>query len=982
MYNINSHSSLHFDNQYNLTIRVEQAGKSANYKVGMMPGTSTLTNMFFNFIGFSKKVHVGDKVFYLDEKQIETLKARTLTALPLSDSTRSAISQVFDKLFKNKEIFEDQITQVIDIMTELDHLEKEASDLLNEVTPLSQEKIDWVFTTELKIKNILEELGGNNVGLQKELHSLYDKLVPLIAKAKLQNALANSALSVEVKDKIRSLFDELARKGQISGKALDQIIQVMTALNDVYPHAYSLYSTALPMSSEDLEFTFTAESKVREVLNANEPLNPALRQEVESFYKDIISFLMAKAKQQIKHDDKHLAVSAAAERGTALQSGLRGFIEMEQKKLSASKLEEQKVTIFPSSATVYKKGSPKSKEEDYQIDALMSLSMEHGTVGFFTFSHLSRPYSSRGSLSRLKGPSKTRLSSSSPLSPRFEAKPYIDGMLTFADLLKDLQLFVNALRKLNRHSELKAVLTAEFQFLDLHQGNLAIIPLLSGDDDCFCKFSFSYELRLNVGFSQLYKDFLAGRINEDTKIFYTSAKGVNQTKDFISIKEVPGLLEALNAPVEFVIFDTDYTLAESNEIQQQERKGTTESLIPLRSVLLATHWKDTPLHFETIMELQNLTREQRIRDWVNFKDSPIRAFFHDQTKIDQLLKGKIEKDEYTLSYHRRKGEEITLTSLGKKGIDVTVKDLRIQFSLDLANLKEHQQFWQEVQTQLEQNPEGWFKPYIVKAGDDLEEIARRHHLTVDELKSLNANQNLTILKPGTSLKVKVDLTSDTSLAAKQRQRIARKLFPRLSWKQRDALFERQARRREYLANHDKLQRLNQLPFQEAWNELKDIVSSSSPLSTWQKVYFENSIEQIQKEVSHNKQRNFFKKLVAELQEEFKPTYFNLVKVMYPYLADAYELNFQLANQDEQMAGNNIGLHSRPLEETLNEAQILLSDHTPPSSNERLSITAENLKAKLNEINGKPVAFFGIWEKEESPSPSTGSYGEPKKEPTP
>jgi chorismate mutase len=977
-----SHSSLHFDNQYNLTIKIEhEAGKSANYKVGVMPGVHNLTSIFFNFIGLSKKVHIADKVFYLDDKQIDALKSRTVTALPLPDSIKSAISKVFDKLFKNNEIFEEQITQVIDIMTELDRLQSKASNLLQEVSPLSQEKVDWIFAAEAQIQSILEELGGKNLALQQELHALHDELmVPLIAKARLQSILTDLALSKDIKDKISALFDELSKRNQMSEKAMDQVIQVMIALDDVYSNAHSLFLTDTPFAGEDLKFIFAAESKVKEVLDGKNPLHPVLQQELENLYQSYILPLMVKAKQQIKQEAKHLAISAAAEKGKALQSGLRGFKEMEEKKVSPSSMEGQKVIVFPSSATVYKKGGPKSKEEEYQIDALMSLSMEHGTVGFFTFSHLTTPLSSRKSLSR------GSLDRRASLSRQIEAKPYIDGMLTFADLLKDPQLYANAMQKLNLDSELKAVLTAEFQFLDLHQDNLAIIPLLSRDEDCFCKFLFSYGLRLNVRFSQLYKDFLSGHVNEDTKIFYASANGVNQTKDFISIKEVPGLLDALNSPVEFVLFDTDYTLAESNEIQQQERDGTIESLIPLRSVLLATDWKDTPLHLETMIELQSLEREQRIRDWVNVKDSPIRAFFRNQKKIDELLKEKIEKKEYTLSYHRSKGDEITLKSLGKRGIDVTVHDLKIQFASDLANLNEHQEFWKEIQSQLEQNPEGWFKPYLVKEGDELADIAKRHRLTVDELKSLNASQNLTVLKPGTPLKVKADLTSDTPSAVKQRQKIARQLFPRLSWKQRDALFERQARRRQYFANYETLQKLDRLPVSEALTLLTPILSSPSPLSTWQKLNFKNRIAKIREKEGRSEQtQQDFVGLLRDLQEEFRPTYFNLTKVMYPLLADAYELNFQLANRNEQMAGNNIGLHSWPLEETLGEAERWLSSHPDSDLNERLLITKEHLKMKLDRVQGQgpSTAFFGIWEKEESTSPDMDLNPEPKeKTPSP
>ena len=193
-----------------------------------------------------------------------------------------------------------------------------------------------------------------------------------------------------------------------------------------------------------------------------------------------------------------------------------------------------------------------------------------------------------------------------------------------------------------------------------------------------------------------------------------------------------------------------------------KKNGKIESQIPFRSVLLGTDWKDMPLNPETLKILSNPTRDQRVRDWIDRKNAPIRFWIKHPEAIDQLIKPFLEQDKFTLSFYR------------KQGIPLTVKDLKRRFGDELSNVSQYPQFWAAVfQKQLENT--GWFKPYTVNEGETLPEIASK--LRIDVLELYRMNQGLKEpLHPGMKLKVKDDLTANSISSMRQRRKIGHAVF--------------------------------------------------------------------------------------------------------------------------------------------------------------------------------------------------------------
>ena len=722
-------SSLNFNSRDELNIRLPIKDQWSDYNIGKISSSSA--SYFFNFIGLSKKVSLAGKILYLNSNEINSLKERTISELPYSEKTKSFLTTLFNEIFKQNEVLEEEITLILNLSGELDDLLKEAD---------------------------------------------------------------------------------------------------------------RIFKTTYPLSANEIEFTFSAEAKVRQTILESHETNQTIQKGLISLHQQLILPLVRKAKKQIQVNAKHLAAVSAADKGKALQAGLMAILESEKNPVpNIRKTKSDKVLIYPSSYAVFKKGNAKSQEEEHLIDGLISLSMEHGTVGLFSFSDQSsdRFVKNLGSSDSLQR--------NNLFSSHFDAKPFIEGMLTFNDLLDHPQLYHQVMQRIGLNSEKKAVLTAEFQFLDLHQNNLGIAP---------------------------------------------SASQENDLKD---------------ASWEFVLFDTDHALSESNEIQTQKRKGNLETIIPLRSVLLACDWKDKPLNVKTLKMLQDSERDRRVRQWVNRSDAPIRRFFNDPQKIDALLKKIIEQEKYTLSYHRRQGENLTL------------KELRLLFGSDVSNLDDHRELWEAVQKQL--STSGWIKTNgIIK-----------------------------------------DLTSNSPSGQMQRKRIALQLFPRLSWKQRDALFERQNQRTEYLQNYACLRKIKKYS-KECLNDLKQIIKSkSAPLSTVKRKEFLERIALFQKDDRLKNSADFmslFRNLQTDLSAAFTPTYFNLVKAMYPLLADAYELNLRVANQNKEIAGLSIGLFAKPIEEVI----ALARSRPPQTTYEKTTCQiATDLEGRISGNKKGFTAFFGEWD---------------------
>src|SRR5262249_4997653 len=128
----------------------------------------------------------------------------------------------------------------------------------------------------------------------------------------------------------------------------------------------------------------------------------------------------------------------------------------------------------------------------------------------------------------------------------------------------------------------------------------------------------------------------------------------------------------------------------------------------------------------------------------------------------------------------------------------TIATIRQKFSQDLAKIDsiKTSEFWQIVQNALSQDPQGYFKPYIIQPGDTFESISKKFNIDIQELKELNPD--VRVLRAGRKLVMKPDLTAKTSCAYDHRERIAMQLFPQATHFQIEAFQERLASRDEYL----------------------------------------------------------------------------------------------------------------------------------------------------------------------------------------
>jgi hypothetical protein len=497
-----------------------------------------------------------------------------------------------------------------------------------------------------------------------------------------------------------------------------------------------------------------------------------------------------------------------------------------------------------------------------------------------------------------------------------QAKPFVNMIL-----MRDLSKFAREkiLEKLTPEAQFNAILTGELQLLDLHAGNLGVAPEPNPEYDRFKELKFSTLFHHNVSFNELITSYLNGQIAPSTLIRFTEAGQVIEKP----LSALPDLQKALDVRWQFVIFDTDLSLSEDNQLQIQTRQMTNrviEHLIPLRSVLLETHWKDTPLSEATVKSLmESEERDLRVKSWIKREDAPLYRRLSEQAKesiakqLTPILEG------YTLSKPRQNNDDITLNDLGK------------EFVKDLSNLSQHKHIWETLEREL--------STVTVRPHDTLETIAQRYGQDIQTLKRLNPDLDL---QPGQQVKIEYDLTSSSSQAETRREKIAAQLFPRLTIRQQNALLERQSRRRDYLTSYKNLSE-SSLKGQDLIKQIGDFIKQA-PLTTARR-------EELQKElpklINDPQALQDFKEKVCK---ECEPTYFNLMKVMYPLLADAYSLAKVIYGKDQ--AGQLIGLYSNPLETMI---AFVKSSYPNGSSEYRL---AEHLEQKIAEV--QDPAFFGHW----------------------
>lgn len=500
-----------------------------------------------------------------------------------------------------------------------------------------------------------------------------------------------------------------------------------------------------------------------------------------------------------------------------------------------------------------------------------------------------------------------------------QAKPFVDRMILLNDLDHGIRDVV--LKRLNADSQFNAILTAELQLLDLHSNNLGVEPEINSEYEYYENFRFTLPQNENKTFKELLFAYLKGQITPDTLISFEEQGKLISKK----LNDLPELQKALDIHWKLVIFDGDVCLSEDNRMHEIIFKTVPGHLIPLRSVLLETNWKDHPLSKEVIQHLMDSEeRDLRVKQWLAKEDAPIYKQLSDDVVKEVKKRASKFVNRVSLSHHKRRHSYPTIHSLS------------MQFANDFSKVDkpEYLEIWKFLEQELSQ--------VFVYPHDTWETIAQRTHQDVAVLQSLNP-QGLHFNK---KIKIQYDLTSLDDQALERRKKIAAQLFPRLTFRQQEAFIERQKNRKKYLKDHQDFfgSTLEGQPLlTQIENYLKE---STTPLSSLRR---EQLLEELnQRKQSFLNQPQALSDFKAMICSECQPTYFNLAKAIYPLLADAYELNKAAMDQEAEM-GRSIGLPSKSIESIIQDIKIKFAANSPEVQ------LAERFEKKM--ANVKNAAFF-------------------------
>ncbi len=474
------------------------------------------------------------------------------------------------------------------------------------------------------------------------------------------------------------------------------------------------------------------------------------------------------------------------------------------------------------------------------------------------------------------------------------------------------KIFKSIGEKLTTDAQVQMMLTAEFQFLDLHGGNIGIEPV---PNEHYERFKGEKQFRENL------LKHLAGKLPDTTLITYTAENGTEQTK---LLRDFPEYQEALNVQFKFVLFDTDYSLTESNQLQQQKRKQTgeiIEHLVPVRIALFESSLKDVPFSTESLRIMaETEAKEEELLAWIHGEDllpfkrlDALDAAIERERAIKERgppRKKIITKKEEVLAVITPYIEKFTLAKGRAIEPSATIQDLRDSFAKGLSKIEEKTpakivKMWKTLEEAMS---------VTIKKAQTLKKFAEQHQIDPEHLQMLNSRLSETEVLPiGTVIRT-TNLTSRTPHAEANRIKIAKKLFPRLTKPQETALVERRRNRKTYLTEHENFsKKISNFESQDARSidvdDIKKVVTeyisaSYSPISETRK-------EELSKELGAlGDDLDDVLKFARDIQKECAPTLFNISKPMYPLLAESYGLSETLHPDNP---GGYIGYYNEPLE---------------------------------------------------------------------
>lgn len=483
------------------------------------------------------------------------------------------------------------------------------------------------------------------------------------------------------------------------------------------------------------------------------------------------------------------------------------------------------------------------------------------------------------------------------------------------------------LSQLRPESEVSAVLTSINQYLDLHHENIGFEPVGNEEYEYFKNIEFIHRNEI-INFDQFMMKYFDGEISKHSIIRYRSKGRIVKKK----LSKSPKLLRALEVKWKLVLFDGDTSLSESNTLMALIRQKNKGHLIPLRSILLATDWKNKPLSDVAVKNLMAL-EDGHLKEWVAKSDSTVYRRLSQKTKL--LLSDQLKPilKVFHLSGYRKHDFLMTIERLGDLFADEISK---------IDNVK-YLEIWKLIESDL--------SLVNVLPNQTWKSIALRYKQDVNTLKKLNPETHPQHFQNGQKIKIEIDLTTDTLQAHLERIKIAKQLFPRLTYYQQKAFIEREENMKNYLLDYEQLQ-TTYLKGVELADYLKKYIQSiATPLNSRRKDALMIQLNELE-ENDPDDIKNI-------LLEECQPTYFNATKAMYPLLANAYDLIVSVNKYEaslegkvfsENKEGRLIGRYDTPLELYINKAFEFFDEHEP------LYQVAQHLKNTIEAKSG--IAFLG------------------------
>lgn len=352
-----------------------------------------------------------------------------------------------------------------------------------------------------------------------------------------------------------------------------------------------------------------------------------------------------------------------------------------------------------------------------------------------------------------------------------------------------------------------------------------------------------------------------------------------------TVGEIEGLKAALETDWEFVFFDLDLAIGESRYLITNEGKH----LIPIRSAILENaDLRDSRLPNEIIEALQNPDWKTSVSNWMENSDSPIyrRMSLKTKKEVSEKLTPIIEQ----------------FSNLYQSGSKKSHKKLRQLFANAISD--PHNPLWES-----------------------------------EELSSLWQ----TIASDISKDRFNIDLISNNQKATDNRMKIASQLFPRLTTLEKKSFDERTAALNKYISYFKQLETTNAEGKDLSMGLERYMKLSFNPFSTIER----NSV--IKKIIEANNDTEILNGIKNAIYRKSYPTYFNVMKSMYPLLADLYQLNQSLGESilptykgnPERLAGQLIGDYRLPIEETCRLVKIKYPD--PENS---LNTLASEIEKKI------------------------------------